>query len=128
MISIEEVLQIYNILIERFGGSNGVRDLELLDSSISRPFNTFGQQDLYPTIIDKAAAIIESIVRNHPFVDGNKRTGYALMRLLLLSNDIDIIASEDEKYDFVISIASGELTFEQIKRWIELKSANENSR
>ncbi|MGK7389402.1 MAG: type II toxin-antitoxin system death-on-curing family toxin [Candidatus Cyclobacteriaceae bacterium M2_1C_046] len=121
MISIEEVLQIHNILIERFGGSKGVRDLELLDSSISRPFNTFDQQDLYPTIIDKAAAIIESIVKNHPFVDGNKRTGYTLMRLLLLTNDVDIVASEDEKYDFVISIASGKFTFEQIKDWIELK-------
>ena len=122
MISIEEVLQIHNILIERFGGSTGVRDLELLDSSISRPFNTFDQQDLYPTIIDKAAAIIESIVRNHPFVDGNKRTGYTMMRLLLLSNDLDIVASANEKYEFVISIASGELTFEQIKDWIELKT------
>ena len=122
MISIEEVLQIHNILIERFGGFNGVRDLKLLDSSISRPFNTFDQQDLYPTIIDKAAALIESIVRNHPFVDGNKRTGYTMMRLLLLTNNLDIAATEDEKYDFVISIANGELTFEQIKDWIELKT------
>ena len=119
MISIDEVLQIHEILIERFGGSNGVRDNNLLQSAIARPFKTFEQNDLYPTPIDKAAAIIESIVKNHPFVDGNKRTGYTLMRLILLNNNMDIAASEDDKYEFVIKIASSELTFEQIRDWIE---------
>lgn len=121
MISIDEVLQIHKILIERFGGTDGVRDRSLLDSSISRPFNTFDQQDLYPSIIDKSAAVIESIVRNHPFIDGNKRTGYTLMRLLLLTDGLDIKATEDEKYDFVISIAKGELSFDKIKSWIAAK-------
>lgn len=121
MISIEEVLQIHEILIERFGGSDGVRDIRLLDASISRPFNTFDQNELYPSITDKAAAIIESIVKNHPFIDGNKRTGYTLMRLLLLDQGLDINATEDEKYDFVIGIASGKFNFDQIKNWIEIK-------
>lgn len=75
--------------------------------------------------IDKSAAVIESIVRNHPFIDGNKRTGYTLMRLLLLSDGFNIKATEDEKYDFVIKIANGELTFEQIKNWIVVTSSNE---
>lgn len=107
MISIDEVLRIHNILIEKFGGSPGVRDKELLESSIFRPFNTFNSVDLYPTPIDKAAAIIESVVKNHPFIDGNKRTGYTLMRLFLLNEGLDINASEDDKYDFVIRIAEG---------------------
>ena len=78
MISLEEVLKIHNILIEKFGGSPGIRNRELLESSIGRPFSTFDSIDLYPTPIDKGAAIIESIVKNHPFIDGNKRTGYRI--------------------------------------------------
>lgn len=68
MISIEEVLKIHDVLIEKFGGTPGVRDKGLLESSVFRPFNTFDSVDLYPTHIDKAAAIIESIVKNHPFI------------------------------------------------------------
>jgi death on curing protein len=85
VISVEEVLKIHDILIEKFGGSPGVRDKELLESSVFRPFSTFDSIDLNPTTVAKAAAIIESIVKNHPFMDGNKRTGYTLMRLFLLN-------------------------------------------
>jgi death-on-curing protein len=71
MISQEEILTIHTILIERFGGAHGVRDITLLEASISRPFQTFDSEELYPSTIDKAAALIESIVKNLPFVDGN---------------------------------------------------------
>ena len=118
MISLDEVLQIHNILIDSFGGKKGVRDTALLDSAISRPYVTFDQVELYPTPIDKASAIIESILINHPFSDGNKRTGYVLMRLILLENNLAISANEDEKYDFVISIAKGDFHFEDIKSWL----------
>ena len=90
MISIKEVEQIHNFLIEEFGGAKGIRDLGALDAAINRPFATFDQQELYPNPVDKAAAIIESILINHPFLDGNKRTGYVLMRLLLLQSGQDI--------------------------------------
>lgn len=69
MIRAEEVIKIHKLLIDQFGGSHGLRDEPLLVSAISRPFATFGQQDLYPESIDKAAAILESIVTNHPFID-----------------------------------------------------------
>ncbi|MEQ8688674.1 MAG: Fic family protein [Imperialibacter sp.] len=83
MISEQEVLGIHSILIERFGGSNGVRDIGLLQSALGRPYQTFDGGELYPTAIDKAAAVlVESIVKNHLFIDGNKRTGYVLARLL----------------------------------------------
>ena len=121
MISIKEVEQIHNLLIEEFGGAKGIRDLGALDAAINRPFATFDQQELYPNPVDKAAAIIESILINHPFVDGNKRTGYVLMRLLLLQSGQDIQAEQEEKYEFVISIATGRLTFDGIKIWIEGK-------
>lgn len=119
MIAIKEVLRIHEILIEKFGGSQGVRDMELLESALHRPFGTFGSVDLYPSPIDKAAAIIESIVKNHPFVDGNKRTGYTMMRLVLLNADLDIISNEDDKYEFVIGISEGKLGYDEIKNWIK---------
>lgn len=119
MIDFETTLKIHNLLIDEFGGTRGIRDHSLLDSALNRPFQTFDGELLYPTLIDQSAAIIESIVKNHPFHDGNKRTGYTLMRLHLLNNGLDINASEDDKYDFVISIASGRIDFDQIKQWIE---------
>lgn len=119
MISIREVEIIHNILIDKFGGSKGIRDIGLLESALARPFATFDGNDLYPGPIEKASAIIESVIINHPFVDGNKRTAYTLMRLLLLENGLDISASQDEKYGFVISASKGEFRFEEIKNWIE---------
>jgi death-on-curing protein len=119
MIDIEDVLSIHEFLINKFGGSHGVRDLNLLKSAISRPYQTFNQEDLYKTPIEKAAAIIESVIKNHPFLDGNKRTGYVLMRLILLEKGLDILANQNDKYDFVISVASGELSYDQIKGWIK---------
>lgn len=121
MISLKEAEQIHNLLIEEFGGAKGTRDLGALDAAINRPFATFDQQELYPNPEEKAAAIIESILINHPFIDGNKRTGYVLMRLLLLQSGLDIKAEPDDKYEFVISIATGKLQFDGIKKWIESK-------
>lgn len=90
MIELEEVLKIHKLLIRQFGGSYGVRDKNSLNAAINRPFATFDQQELHPQPIDKAAAILESIIINHPFIDGNKRTGYVLARLMLLKSGIDI--------------------------------------
>ena len=122
MIDLEDVLFIHSILIQEFGGTPGIRSNGLLESAIKRPFQTFDGNELYPTALDKAAAIIESIVKNHPFVDGNKRTGYVLMRLFLRNNQLDINIDEEEKYQFVIKVASGKYTIDQIKNWIEVNT------
>ncbi len=119
MIEIRDVLSIHNLLIDKFGGSKGIRDQGSLESAIHRPFATFDNQDLYPAASDKAAAILESILINHPFVDGNKRTAYVLMRLILINDGYDIAASQDEKYQMVISASKGEARFDDIKIWIE---------
>ncbi len=119
MIGFSEVEKIHDILIEKFGGANGIRDRGALESAISRPYQTFDGSDLYPDPADKAAAIFESIISNHPFVDGNKRAAYVLMRLILLENQLNIITGQDEKFDFVIKAAKGELTFDQISEWIK---------
>lgn len=118
MINILDVLGLHKLLIDRFGGSFGVRDEGALDSAINRPFMTFDGVDLYQSPIEKAAALIESLAKNHPFVDGNKRTAYYLSRKYLNQNNIEIIAKEDEKYDFVINIASGNYSFEDIIDWL----------
>lgn len=119
MIQIEEVVRVHDILVEKFGGTKGIRDRGILESAIGRPFQTFDGKELYPNPIDKAAAIFESIISNHPFVDGNKRTAYVFMRLVLKENKIDISVGQNEKYDFVIKAAKGELKFDNIKEWIE---------
>jgi death on curing protein len=108
MISLDEAEEIHKILINDFGGSHGIRDKNALSSALARPYQTFEGKELYPTPIKKAASLIESILINHPFIDGNKRTGYVLMRILLINSGIDIVASQDDKYSFVFNIASGE--------------------
>jgi death-on-curing protein len=89
MISVNNVLTIHQLLVTSFGGSQGVRDRNLLESALARPLQTFDGKELHPTMIEKSTSLFESIITNHPFVDGNKRTGYVLMRLLLLKNGLD---------------------------------------
>jgi death-on-curing protein len=126
MITLNQVEQIHKILIDQFGGSHGIRDHGTLLSALSRPFQTFDGKDLYPSAIQKAAAFIESILINHPFVDGNKRTEYVLMRLLLIEYGLDINASQADKYQFVIWIASGKSNFNDIVYWLESHTRENN--
>ncbi len=119
MIGLNEVKNIHDILIDNFGGVKGLRDSAVLESAINRPYQTFDGNDLYKNPTEKAAAIFESIISNHPFIDGNKRTAYVLMRLTLRKYGFDIQASQSDKYEFVIKAAKGELSFEEILEWIE---------
>ena len=128
MIPIKEVEQVHRILIDKFGGSHGIRDSAALESAIARPFQTFDEKDLYPSVLEKAASLIESILVNHPFIDGNKRTGYTLLRLYLIQNGLDITASQDNKYEFVINIASGILKYEGILSWLKSNTVKMNDR
>jgi death-on-curing protein len=123
MMDFETVEKIHDILIEEFGGSRGVRDKGLLLGALARPYASFDQQDLYPTPIEKAAAIFESVIINHPFMDGNKRIAYVLMRLTLLDGGFDITATQDEKYDMTIAASKGELNIGIITGWIKNKSS-----
>jgi death-on-curing protein len=119
MISISQAEHIHSVLIFKFGGVQGIRDKNSLISALARPFQSFEGKDLYSTPLQKAAALIESILSNHPFVDGNKRTGYVLMRLLLINYKLDLKASQEEKFNFVIRIASGKFNFNDIVYWLE---------
>ena len=118
MINIEIVKYFHSILIDEFGGSIGIRDLNALNAAIQRPYSTFDGKDLYPTIYDKAAALVESLVRNHAFIDGNKRIGYVMLRFFLIESGYDLSASQTDKYNFIIEISKGNLDFDSIKKWI----------
>ena len=124
MISYNEVLAIHWVLINKFGGLHGLRDENALKSAIERPFGGYGNNEFYPSPEEKAGAILESVIKNHPFVDGNKRTGYVLMILLLLNFEKDILANQDEKYAFVMAVASGQYDFNQITSWIKKRMFN----
>jgi len=118
VIATEEILTIHKTLIDSFGGSHDVRDFESLESALARPFQTYDNADLYQTSLEKAAALIESPLINHPFIDGNKRTGYTALRLFLMQNGLDLTASQSSRYDFIIAIASGNLKYDSVLIWL----------
>jgi len=119
MIYKKEVLLYHKLSIEKYGGAVGVRDEGMLSSAIERPFASYDGIDLYKTPFEKAAAILESIIKNHPCIDGNKRTGFIACGALLLRDGYELIATETDAYDFVIKVASSHLEFEDIVSFIE---------
>ena len=118
-LTLVEVLYLHHRIIEGSTGMSGVRDLGLLESAIAQPRMTFGSQELYPMIADKAAALGFSIVANHPFVDGNKRTGHAAMETFLILNGLEIHASVDEQERVVLAVALGEMGRKGLAEWLQ---------
>jgi len=117
-LTLAEVLELHRLAIERSGGSAGVRDQGLLESAIAQPEMTFGGQELYPTLADKAAALGHSLVMNHPFVDGNKRVGHAAMETFLVLNGHEIAADVDEQERVVLGAAAGTISREDFTSWV----------
>lgn len=118
MIDIEFVLRIHKTLIKLYGGKQGIRDIGLLDAALKRPFQTYEGKDLYISVIDKAAALIQSLIINHPFADGNKRAGFFILRWFLIINNYDLDSEFDSVYDFIIQVASGKYDLQEIKTWL----------
>ena len=113
-IRVDDILAIHADQIERYGGTEGIRDPGLLEAALFRP-----QTRYYPTLIDEAAALWESLSQNHPFVDGNKRTAFAATYVFLAINRLDIIATDDEAQDFVLGLyATLSVTFENLRAWL----------
>ena len=120
-LTIEQVLFLHARLIEETGGRHGVRELNLLASAVARPKATFGGE-LYPDLFVKAAALIDSLIRNHPFVDGNKRTGIASGALFLVQNGRRLTAINSELELFTRQIAESKSDISEIAAWLETHS------
>lgn len=110
------------VAVTEFGGSQGIRDRGLLESALARPLASFGGKNLYDTPFKRAAALAESLVLNHGFVDGNKRTALYAMAAWLEREGHMIEAARGELRDLALSIASHEFTTEQIAAWLLQRS------
>ena len=118
----EQVLFIHARLISETGGMHGVRELGSLLSAVARPQATFDRQDLYPDLLTKAGALMESLSGNHPFVDGNKRTAITAVGLFLQINGYRLTASNADMVTFTLQCAQGAVSLEQMIVWIKSNS------
>lgn len=117
-LTLNEVLDLYYRILEQSGGAAGIRDLGALESAIAQPRLTFEATELYPTLVDKAAALGFSLINNHPFVDGNKRIGHAAMELFLILNGYEIEAGVDEQEQLILNVAAGHVKRAELTAWL----------
>ncbi|MFN3741188.1 MAG: type II toxin-antitoxin system death-on-curing family toxin [Anaerolineales bacterium] len=118
-LTLRERLEIYQRVMQHSGGFIGIRDLGALESAVAQPRMTFDGEDLYPTIVEKAAALCFSLIQNHPFVDGNKRTAHAAMGTFLVLNGFEIRATVDEQERVILQIASSEMNRDAFVHWLD---------
>ncbi|MFQ5343525.1 MAG: type II toxin-antitoxin system death-on-curing family toxin [Anaerolineae bacterium] len=122
----EQILFLHARLIEETGGRHGVLNVALLESAVARPQATFEGEDLYPDIFSKAAALMDSLIRNHPFVDGNKRTGITSAALFLRQNGCCLTASNTELESFTIRVAEFGPDLSEIAAWLQGHSTRDD--
>ena len=122
-----QVLRLHGLQIQSFGGSMGLRDAGGLDAALARPQMTFGGEDLYPDLPDRAAALLHSLVMNHPFVDGNKRVGAMAAEFFLGINGVELIASDVEVIELTLATARGEMSAEAIAIWFRQRTKRRDS-
>jgi len=118
----EQVLFIHARLIEETGGSHGVRDLKMMKYALGRVQARFNEQDLSPDLFSKAAALIDSLIRNHPFVDGNKRTGVTAAGLFLHRNGYRLVADRNDLVEMTMRIAESQTSLDELAIWLENNS------
>jgi death-on-curing protein len=126
-LSVEQVLFLHARLVEETGGGHGVRDIGLLESAVARPQATFGGEELYPDVFSKAAALMLSLISNHPFIDGNKRTGITAAALFLRVNGFILEASNPELETFAWGVAHGDLGVPEAAHWLRGHAVGGNS-
>ena len=118
VLSKQQILLLHSQLISETGGSDGLRDVGLLESAINSPFQQFGNEDLYPTIQQKASRLCFWLVNNHPFIDGNKRIGAHVMLVFLALNGIELEYTQDDLSSTILKLASNEISYQQLTKWI----------
>ena len=121
-LSLAETLEIHAYQIGHFGGSDGMRSQEMVESAIGIPSSTFGGAYLHPTIPDMAAAYLFHLVENHPFLDGNKRVGTMSALVFLELNDYDFDATDDELTEVVLQVASGKMPKDALSQFFRQHS------
>lgn len=117
-LTLPEVLEAHERILRQSGGEPGLLHLGALESALAQPRMTFDGQDLYPTIAEKAAALGFSLIQNHPFVDGNKRTAHAAMEVFLVLNGYQIQATVEEQEDTILNVAAGKSGREAFTGWL----------
>ena len=118
-LTLNDVLELHRLALEQSGGLQGVLNLGALESAIAQPQMTFGGQELYPNLAEKAAALGFSLVCNHPFADGNKRVGHAAMETFLVLNGWELSAGVDEQESVILCLAAGGLKREEFTVWVQ---------
>ena len=117
-LSKEQILMLHTQLIQQTGGSDGVRDYNLLDSALETPFQSFGGDELYPTIQAKAARLGYGLIKNHCMIDGNKRIGTHAMLVFLALNGIELKYTQKELYETILNVASGSVDYNCLLQWV----------
>jgi death on curing protein len=117
-LTLGEVLELHRLVLVQTGGGSGLRDLGALEAAVAQPRQTFEGRDLYPTLVDKAAALGFSLIQNHPFVDGNKRVGHAAVETFLLLNGHELQAAVDEAEAVVLRVAGGQCSRAEFVTWL----------
>ena len=117
-LSKKQILMLHTQLILQTGGSEGVRDYNLLDSALETPFQSFGGNELYPTIQAKAARLGYGLIKNHCMIDGNKRIGTHAMLVFLALNGIELKYMQKELYETILDVAAGEIEYEDLLQWV----------
>lgn len=118
-LTLDVVLAIHDSMVEEYRGGHGIRDLGLIQSALARPQSSFGGEDLYPTILDKAAALFHSLIFNHAFVDGNKRTTLTSTARFLYINGYELKATKKELVEFPLRVENKHLSIEEIAEWLK---------
>ena len=121
-LSIEEIVAIHYQVVNIYGGSQGVRDFGLLHSAVERPKASFGGNDLYDSIYAKAAALLHSLVMNHPFVDGNKRTAFVSVARFLAINNVLMTSDKEKVIQLILKIEKEKLSIKDISLWLQENS------
>ncbi len=119
LLTLEQVLILQKHIIEQSGGAAGIRDKGILESALAQPSMSYAGQDLYPTSIEKVAALGFSLINNHPFIDGNKRIGHAVIEVTLLMNGYEIQADVDIQETIILAVASSDMNRESFLEWLQ---------
>ncbi len=117
-LTIHQVLLLHSELVHETGGEDGLRDEGLLDAALNAPFASFGGIDVYPSIQQKAARLCFGLVKNHAFIDGNKRIGAHVMLMFLALNGVELVYTQEELVQIILNIAAGSTTFDELLIWL----------